>query len=180
MGWSIDEIEKNFLHGKIDALALSPEAVLACFERVESVLGADWISSEMFGSGLAPTMRIIGMGLRLAALEGIAQTDKLIEHLRRRDQNAEAELSAMYLIRSSRPTAQFELYPKVGGRKADFRARDGDEQWTTVEVTQPKTSEEQQRVQNILRRLTDALFRMDCQFTLELVFRHEPTSAVGR
>jgi len=175
MGWSIDEIETNFLRGRIDTIALAPEVVLANFERVENILGRDWIMSEMSGRGLAPTMHVIGMGLRLAALEGIDQTEQLIEHIRRGDQNADAELTAIYLIRSPRPSAQFQLYPEVGSRKADFRVRDDDEQWTTVEVTQPTTSQERQRVQNILRRLTEALSKMDCQFTLEVLFRREPT-----
>ena len=53
--------------------------------------------------------------------------------------------------------------------------RDNDEPGMTVEVTQPSTSDERQRVQNILRRLTDALSKMDCQFSLELQFLREPT-----
>ncbi|MGB8065889.1 MAG: hypothetical protein WCF26_28660 [Candidatus Sulfotelmatobacter sp.] len=175
MGWSIDEIETNFLRGKIDTLALAPEVALPSFERVERLLGREWILSEMTGAGLGPTMRVIGMGLRLAYLEEIDQTEELIKHIRRRDQNADAELTAIYLIRSSRTSAQFQLYPEVGIRKADFRVRDGDEPWTTVEVTQPTTSLEQQRVQNTLRRFTDALSKMDCQFTLEVLFRREPT-----
>lgn len=177
MGWSIHEIETIFLHGKIEAVALSSESVLASFDRVEKVLGREWIMSEMRNTGLAPTMHVVGMGLRLAALGGIDQTEQLIEHIRRGDQNAEAELTAIHLIRFSRPSAQFQLYPEVGGRKADFRVRDADEPWTTVEVTQPTTSQERQRVQNILRRLTDALSKMDCQFTLEVLFRREPTDA---
>lgn len=175
MGWSIDEIETNFLQGKIDTLAVAPEVLLVSFERVESILGRDWILSQMSSTGLAPTMHVFGMGLRLAALERIAEVEQLIEHVRRGDQNADAELTAIHLIRSSRPSAHFQLYPEVGSRKADFRVRNNDEPWTAVEVTQPTTSQEYQRVQNILRRLTDALSKMDCQFTLEALFRREPT-----
>lgn len=175
VGWSIHEIERNFLHGKIETIALSPQFVLACFDRVEKVLGRDWIISEMRSTGLAPTMHVVGMGLRLAALDGVDQSEQLIEHIRRGDQNADAELTAIYLMRSSHPSAHVKLYPEVGSRKADFRVRDSGEPWTTVEVTQPSTSEERQRVQNILRRLTDSLSKMDCQFSLEAQFLREPT-----
>lgn len=68
-----------------------------------------------------------------------------------------------------------ELYPAVGSRKADFRTRKGTGPWTTVEVTQALASKERNRIQAILRRLTDALRNVDAQFVLELQFRREPT-----
>src|SRR5262245_37805575 len=126
MAWSIEEIEKNFLNSKVDTLALTPETVLASFERVERVLGRDWISAQTTGKGLLVTMPIIGMGLRLGALDGIPNAATLIEHLRLDTQNADAELTAIYLLRSSRPSVEVELYPEVEGRRADFRVRNGD------------------------------------------------------
>ncbi len=143
MSWSIEDIENNLLLGKIDVLALAPESVVAAVNRVEDVLGPKWIASDTSAKGIAPALRIIGVGQRLAALEGIAQPEELLRYIRRRDQNAEAELTAIYLIRPFGLSVELELHPKVDTRKADFRVKKGDEQWTTVEVTQPNTSQEQ-------------------------------------
>ncbi len=177
MGRSIEQLEKELLLSKADVLALAPDLVVAAVDRVERVLGSEWIESEISsGKGIAPTMRIIGMGLRLVSLENLAQSEELITHLRRGDQNAESELAAIHLIHSYDPSMQLELHPAVGTRKADFRVRRmDDEQWTTVEVTQPNTSQEQQRVQRILRRLTSAFEKIEHPFSLEILFRREPS-----
>lgn len=175
MGWSIEDIEKNLLGGKVSTLALAPDLLVAAANRVERVLGHDWVVSGTQGTGIAPAMQVLGIGLRLAALEGVAGTDKLIEHLRRRDQSAEAELTAIYIIRSKNPSVELQLHPAVGSRKADFRVRRGDEPWITIEVTQPNTSHEELRVQDILHRLTDKFKQTDHPFALEILFSREPT-----
>jgi hypothetical protein len=116
------------------------------------------------------------MGLRLSALDNLEQSEELITNLRRRDQNAEAELTAIYLFRSSDSSVQVELYPAVGNRKADFRVRRaGDEQWTIAEVTQPGSSEQRQRIEQILRRITGAFEKIEHPFSLNIEFRREPT-----
>lgn len=175
MNWSAKDIEKRFLNGKLSALALSPESVLSAFVRVEKLLGLKWIESETSAKGLAPTMGVIGMGLRLAALEGIAHADTLLKRVLGGDRSAEAELTAVYLIRTHAPSAKFELHPNVGHRKADFRVRSGKEPWTTVEVTQPNASKEKRRLTQILQTLTDALKEASHQFALEVAFKREPT-----
>jgi len=93
------------------------------------------VQIRILGKRLATAMRVIGMGLRLPALEYLARADELITNLQRRKQNAEAELTAIYLFCSTAPAAQVELYPAVGRREADFRVKQPDEStWTTVEV----------------------------------------------
>jgi len=177
MGWSIERIEKDLLRSKIDAISQASEVVVAAVERVVRVLGPEWIESEtLSGTGIAPTMRIIGMGLRLPALESLAQSEELIMHLRRKDQNAEAELTAIHLIRAHDPSIQLELHPAVGTRKADFRVRRvDDEQWTTVEVTQPGGSEERQRLEEILRKITGVFEKSEQSFSLNIEFLREPS-----
>jgi len=175
VNWSAEDIEKGFLNGKLDALALSPETVVSAFDRVEKLLGPKWISSETSATGIAPAMGVIGMGLRLAALEGIAQTERLLERILEGDRSAEAELTSVYLIRSYAPSAELQLHPKVGHRSADFRVRIPDEQWTTIEVTQPSASREKQRLTKILQRLTGTFKEMNHQFSLEMVLNREPT-----
>jgi hypothetical protein len=175
MTWTIEEIEQTFLNGKISAFGLSPELVVACFERTEHLLGRDWITSQQSGKGLMVTIPVIDMGVRLPALDGVADAKSLLNNLRKRDQNADAELTALHLFRSAQPTAQVELYPEADGRVADFRIRVGNAPWATVEVTQPEASVEKQRLQKILARFTDALGDLKNQCVLEIVFNREPT-----
>jgi hypothetical protein len=177
MGWSVARIEQDFLRTGIAALVLSPETVVSAFERVEKILGSEWLSFATKAKGIAPTMDVIGMGLRLAALEGIPESEGLIRHIRRNDQNADAELTAIYLFRSFDPSLTIELHPNIGKRKADFRLRRTDEQWVTVEVTRPDVSVEQKRVQKILETFMSALQRMENRFALHILFRREPTEA---
>ena len=174
MGWSIEDVEQKLLHGKIDTVALPPATVLEAVDRAEKVLGSEWIASCSSAKGLSPAMGIVGTGLRLASLEGLAESERLVKQIRRKDSSADAELTAIYLFRSSDPLTECELYPTVGSRKADFRLRKGSELWTTVEVRQALASKERNRIQAILRRLTDALRNIDAQFVLELQFRREP------
>ncbi|MBZ5509316.1 MAG: hypothetical protein LAO78_27985 [Acidobacteriia bacterium] len=171
----MQEIEQTFLNGKISAFGLAPELVVACFERTERLLGRDWITSQQSGKGLMVTIPVIDMGLRLPALDGVADAESLLNNLRKRDQNADAELTALHLFRSAHPTSPVELYPEADGRVADFRIRVENAPWTTVEVTQPEASAEKQRLQKILARFTDALSNLKNQCVLEIVFNREPT-----
>jgi hypothetical protein len=175
MAWSIEDVEDRLLNGKIGSIAMAPPAILEAINRAERMLGCDWIASTGSAKGLAPTMDIVGTGLRLGYLGGIAQSEKLTEGIRRKESSADAELTAVYLFRSSDPSASVELYPDVGTHRADFRVRRNSEPWTTVEVTQALPSKEQDRVKAILRRLTDCLLNIDVQFVLEIQFRREPT-----
>lgn len=177
MAWSIDRIEKELLLCPASTVALSLETLVAAVNRVERNLGAEWIDSEISQvKGLSIAMRVIGMGLRLPAIENLPRADQLITKLRRRDQNADAELTAIYLFRSTAPSAQLELYPPVGQREADFRVRESAQsEWTTVEVTQPMSSDEEHRINKMLRHLLSAFEKLKNPFSLDVLFRREPT-----
>jgi hypothetical protein len=183
MAWTLTEIENDWLGGgagSVASLALSPEATVAAFDRVESTLGRAWIdecriSGGMVVRGTAPTLRVVNMGRRLVVLEGLLGTEELIEHIRRGDESAEAELTAIFLIRSQRITAQVELYPPVGDRVADFRVRDRDDAWTYVEVTQPDWSEATERARTILDHVATLATDIKRSFALEVFLRREPT-----
>jgi hypothetical protein len=176
MSWSISDVEDKLLNGKVASIAMAPAKVLEAIRRVEQELGPDWIASTASSKGLAPTMDIVGTGLRLGCLAGVAGADKLVDQLRRRDLSADAELTAIYVFRSYDPAASVELYPEIGARRADFRVRRNSDEWTTVEVTQALPSKEQERVGGILRRITDPLRDIDVQCVLEIQFRREPTN----
>jgi len=175
MAWSVVDIEDNLLLGKMDTIAMPPDTVVDAINRAESVLGHEWVASESRAKGLAPTMGIVGIGRRLVSLEGVRSSEELIKKIRCGDPSADAELTAIYLFRSHDPLLELELFPSVGSRIADFRLRKGEEQWTTVEVTRPDISKEQERLGGILRRISGALGSIDSQFALEVILRREPT-----
>lgn len=176
MIWSIDDIERTLLGQKASVLALPPDLIVDSVNRVEQTLGPDWIRSEQTATGIAPALGIIGMGLRLPVLDGLANTEKLINSLRRRDQNAEAELTAIYLIRDHDSSVELELEPPIGTRKADFRVRSaGESEWTTVEVTQATTSESEKHLRDVILKILEALKKSQPQFSLDIIFYREPT-----
>ena len=177
MQWSIADVEDKLLNGRVATIALPDATILDAINRVEQELGSDWITARSSSHGLAPTMDIVGTGLRLACLGGVIKADELIGQIRRNEPSADAELTAIYLFRSYAPTASVELYPEVGTRRADFRVRRNSEVWTTVEVTQALTSKEEERIRVILRQITDALREMDVQFVLEIQFCRVPSAA---
>ncbi len=156
--WAWDDINNDWLVGS--KLVLSQEEIVEAFNRVEQMLGREWIEASRITSGAiargsAPTLRVVSMGQRLSALEGVPDgVEKLIERIRRGDHSAEAELTAIYLLRYRRAPAIVDLYPKVDEREADLRIRKDKEPWTYVEVTQPDLSEAFSRVKTILERIT--------------------------
>ncbi len=175
MIWSMHDIEKSLLGQKASAIALTPDLIVDAVNRVETILGHDWILDVATATGIAPAMEIIGMGLRLAALDSLINTETLVSNLRRRGQNAEAELTALYLISAQNSPLELELGPSVGTRKADFRVRKaGEKLWTTVEVTQATASKYQQHLLAILHGIIDVLRESKSQFSLDVIFRREP------
>lgn len=119
------------------------------------------------------------MGQQLAALDGVRNTDQLLEKLRRGDQAASAELTAIYLIRSGRPDVGVELEPEVwiAGRhkRPDFLLSLAGEPDTYVEVTQPNLSEEEKQAQGILEGIVEAVKGIKRGFALEVFLRCVPT-----
>ena len=175
MIWSTSDVEMNLLAGKLSSLALAPEAALAAVNRVERMLGPDWIASRTRATkGIYPALSVIELGLQLGSLDGLAKSDRLVERIRLGEFGALAELAALHIFRSLAVSTELELYPAVQGREADFRLRKAGEDWTTVEVTRPNTSREEERVRKILQQLIDSLKKMEHAFTLNVVFRREP------
>ena len=181
MTWTVQEIEKDWLGGRINALALEPEVVVAAFRRVEEQLGRSWIEQARISErnvvlGTGPTQRVVTMGRRLAALDGVARSGRLIEKIRCGDSSARAELTAIYLVRY-KPEVQVELEPPVGTRLADFRVREKDSPWTYVEVTFPGRSQARERAQMVLGRVTSLVDGIKKTFGLEVFLRREPDKA---
>jgi hypothetical protein len=59
MDWSIEAVEKNLLSGKIEILDFDPKVVVAALNRVEKMLGGEWIKSQTSAKGVMPTMRLV-------------------------------------------------------------------------------------------------------------------------
>ncbi len=181
MTWSLEDIERDWIGGKVSALAAPPNAVVAAFDRTERALGREWIEKSRIsvGSivrGLAPTLRIVNTGQKLTVLESVINPERLLDRIRNDDPSAEGELAAIYLLRSRNPDVAAELYPKVGEREADFRVRAPDEQlWTYVEVTQLSGSEAHDRAREIMERIAAAIKPIRLTFALEAFLRRIPT-----
>ncbi len=174
--------------GSEAAVSPTPEDAVTAFNLVERTLGRQWMKTynttgnvtEVWGTG--PTAAIVRMGLRLASLEGLAGAEALTHRIREGDVSALAELTTIHLLRHGRPTVAMELGPDVlvGGepRKPDLRVRENAQDlWTYVEVTSPDTSEAEERVQTVMKRITATVSELRKSFAVEIFLRREPTDA---
>lgn len=181
MTWSLEDIERDWIGGKVSALTASPDSVVAAFDRTERDLGREWIEKSRIsvGSivrGLIPTLRVVNMGQELVALDNVTDAERLLNRIRNGDPSAEGELTAIYLLRGPNSGVAAELYPKVGEREADFRVRAPNEQlWTYVEVTQLGESDDHERARKIMERLIEAIRPIKLEFALEVFLRRIPT-----
>src|SRR5262245_59352934 len=181
--WTWEQIEREWLGG--GKIAVSPEEAVAAFDRVETLLGADWIKGSRgltgTASGLSPTLSVVNMGQLLAVLNGVGSTEPLLDKIRRGDHSAFAELTAIYLIRSGRPESGVELEPEVTvvgrNKKPDFRLSLTGEADTYVEVTQPNLSEEHEQAQRTLHQIAGTIEGIKKGFALEVFLRRVPTDA---
>jgi hypothetical protein len=183
MSWTYEEIQRDWLAG--NKIAVDPDDIVVAFDRCERVLGRDWIDTAHKGGvqgalgpvkGTAPTLRVVSMGMRLASLDDIANREPLIDKLRNWDASANAELSAISMLREGNK-ASVDLEPTIveTNRKCDFRIRLDGEPWVYVEVTRPDSSDAQARVEMILRSACDEVVSIKKPFALELFFRREPS-----
>lgn len=182
MAFTWDEINRDFL-GFVE-VPLAPEVLVATFNTVERVLGRDVVLSHCtlegggHMSGSMPTLNVADLGSRLAAIEGLANTSKLINKLRSGDSSAYAELTAIYLLRSGTPDLEIEVEPdtNVEGRlkRPDFKARRPGEPWLHVEVTQPDIADAETDLAAKRLPLFD-LLSIDRSFAIEIYFRRDPT-----
>lgn len=181
MPWSVDRIEKEWIKGPITALAVEPDEAVAAFGRVEDLLGLPWLEQARISDGCvlfgpAPTINVISMGKRLAALDGISSADKLIKKIRNGDTSAVAEIAAIHIVRRTEDV-RVELEPKVGTRVPDFRVRNKDEAWTYVEVTFPNWSETTKHATRVLESVASLVLQIKTSFALEVFLRREPNEA---
>src|SRR5262245_39153604 len=143
MTWTIEDIERDWLNG--EPLGAATEEVLAAFETAEAVRGAEWVRSTTFlpgGArqwGFSALIPILALARKVSSLRNAVGVDDLLRRLRNNDAAAESELSAIHLLRSSKPETELESAPvtAVGNRqrRPDFGIRVPADSWTQVEVT---------------------------------------------
>lgn len=178
VAWTVEAIEQSRLGAPAGSLALDPRLVVEAFSRVEERLGRSWLEEAHTSSGeiilgAGSTLRVVAMGQQLSALEGVARSETLVEKIRRHDVSAEAELQAIYLVRYAQDV-EVELEPPVGGRLADFRAREKGGTWIYVEVTFPDWSRATERAQTLRGRIAEVVHRIKKTFTVEVFLRRQP------
>jgi hypothetical protein len=179
MSWAYQEIERDWLAGS--PVAVGSSEIVAAFDRCERILGRDWINSAAEGpngwmTGAAPTLAVVFMGQRLASLDGVVNSQQLIDKVRGREPYALAELSAIHLLRSG-GGGRVELEPLIshGNRRCDFRIQREPGPWVYVEVTAPDTSEAEEQVQTIMQSICGEVISIKKAFSLEVFFRREPS-----
>ncbi len=180
--WTMDAVEREWLRG--GRIAYHPHDVVDAFNVVERTLGRVWMEASRTFDGMVAwgpnsTAAIVDMGQQLASLEGVVGAEELITRLKRNDESANAELTAVHLLRRDRPSAEVELGPVVtvgtGSRKPDFRVRaEASDPWTYVEVAQPDVSEIQERVQALMNHLIAPIRDAKKSYGLEVFLRREP------
>jgi hypothetical protein len=179
------EIEHDWLGGS-SGLAAPPGEVHSAFNEVASRFGREWVEATrtrngVVSRGTSPTLYIVTLAQLLHKLDATPNSSALIEKIRQGNSDARAELIAIYLLRNGNPEVLIEVEPEiqVGGhnRKPDFRARIPAEPWTYVEVTNPRSSEDQTNVRRGLERLTGLITECSGSFALEVFLKCEPSAA---
>jgi hypothetical protein len=180
--WDWKRIQREWLSP--GRLAASPEEIVAAFNRVEAAFDTEWMEASRRqqgwqNTGPLPTLRIVIAGRLLASLEDLPGADQLMKRLSERRPSAWSELEAIYLLRGCESNAQIELEPDVAAgshpRKADFRIRLENAEWTYVEVTRPDVSETEAKLREMQAAVTSTLISLSEEFALEIFLRREPT-----
>jgi len=76
MTWRLEDIERDWIGPEVSAVAVSPDSVIAAFDRTERTLGREWIEKSRISvgnivRGVSPTLRVVNMGQKLAVLENV-------------------------------------------------------------------------------------------------------------
>lgn len=176
------EIQSDWLAG--GTLTLSPEEVEASFNRVVEKFGREWIEASRttngaVSRGVQPSLKIATLGLLLQVLDRASDPSSLLEKIRDRQEDAWAELCAIYLVCSDKADFAIELEPEITvdrrDPKPDFRVRSGDEPWTYAEVTvASRDSDAQRPILRSMERLANLVTECTGNYALEVYLKREP------
>jgi hypothetical protein len=119
--WS--EIASDWLLGA--PFSGARDATVDAFNQVERVLGRDWMNSGWpIVRGPATVLAVVRTAELVAAVEELRGSLRLLDGLRDGDHSLIAEIEAIRLIRTTKPSVAVELEPTTKeGRMPDFRVR---------------------------------------------------------
>ncbi len=178
--WTKAMIEAQLIGRIEDTLALEPERVVEAYRRTERVLGVRWIQKTVgHDRGIHPVISVLAIGLSLRAVEDLQNCELLIKKLKRqRDDDAISVLQAVYILRfPDFQPCEFEWEPPVGTKKADFRIRRPGEDWTTVEVCRPDSSQALKALDKMAANIGESLADVIGPGTVHLFFQREPDAS---
>jgi len=178
VAWTWERIKSEWLGES--RVAFPPEDVVGAFDRVEALVGREWMLAGKGGSmGSLTVLPVVSMGQMLASLQGAANIEGLVRKLRQHNPSAHAELLAIHLLARGRSDTAIEVEPEVavGGRPKvpDFRVSAGGTQWTYVEVTRPDISQANKEANGVMADLAELVREIEDDFALEVYLRHTPT-----
>jgi len=187
--FTLDQIRKEWFGG--DDFRSNAVDVEQAFNLAERVRGREWVLGrevDLGGSvvpgigrrgGFTEFLRVWWFGERVQFILGAVGSESLLDRLLTDDPSANAELTAIYLLRKGVPNTELEIAPPVAvglrRRKPDFRIREQSDDWTYVEVTKLRESVASTRMQALLNQVTDRIISIMKEFLLELVFWRQPT-----
>jgi hypothetical protein len=183
MTWTRDKIEREWLGGS--PIAVGEEVATNAFNRVDAILGPDWIERYRAAHGGANrrgpmlTLPVVILGNELAHIKGATGCEGLVRKLRRLKTDAEAELHAIALVMTGLDDLRLECEPRVIAsgrkRKADFRVAKDRDHWVYVEVTQPDTSAAEKTLLLAVEKLSQVVCSVDGSYATEVFFHKRPT-----
>jgi hypothetical protein len=130
--------------------------------------------------GASAVVSVVRHAQLLTSLDGIPDSNNLIEKMKQGDRSAISEIMSVHLFRSCRPDCLVELHPevRVGARtrRPDLRVQAAnDSDWTYVEVTAAELSAETAALQEMHTRISSVLPSIKASFALEVFLRRPPT-----
>jgi hypothetical protein len=178
MAWTFEEIERIWLRGIPCPFAAGE--VARAFDVAEKLRGRDWVLSTVQEHwGFHALWRVFWFGVRMPTLHGAGGADKLLAKLLREDSSADAELTAIHLLRSPDMSRALEVEPQVTSttRRADFMIQQPSTPRVFVEVTQLKDSVDSEKAQALIGRIGDAVMAVQKPFIVEILVARDLTQA---
>ena len=188
MAWTRHEISVQWFGDQVRGL---PDDAPEAFDVAERIRGLTWVLGREFEfggmklpgvgvrGGYNEFLRVYWFGKRMQSVTAAAGTNSLVNRLLAGDAAADAELTAIYLLRSHQLDSELEIGPTIvvgdRSRQPDFRIRCGEDAWTYVEVTQLQDSRASERVLRLLDSVSARVISIPRPFILEIVFIREPT-----
>jgi hypothetical protein len=188
MAWTRQQISVQWFGDEVSGL---PDDAPEAFDVAERIRGLEWVFGREFEfggmqlpgvgarGGYNEFLRVYWFGKRMQSVIGAPGASSLVGRLLTGDAAVDAELTAIYLVRSHHLRSELEIGPAIvvgdRNRQPDFRIRCEEDDWTYIEVTQLHDSRASERVLRLLDSVSASVISIPRPFILEIVFTREPT-----